>query len=183
MRQTAERDTSDRETDRISPPSLTRLYLEVLRARLPFYARHPIPRVERLWNEAERCLAEFDEACRNKGVPWALVIIPDELQIDPEVQREALARLRVRRDDLDLDGPNQRLVRWSRAREIPVLDLLPLFREEHHRLGRLYFPNDTHWNEKGNRVAGEAVARFVDGLPGWSLLPGDALPAFRPQSR
>jgi hypothetical protein len=173
---------------RYSPPvsapalPLTRLYLEVLRNRLPFYAASPPARVERLWTEALDCLDAFDGACRQVGVPWALVLLPDELQVDPAVRDEALRRLGARADDLDLDGPPRRLLRWAAGRGVPALDLLPLFREESERQGSLYIPSDTHWNVEGNLVAGEAVARFADNLPGWRPRPAGnpvALPADR----
>jgi Arc/MetJ family transcription regulator len=160
----AARDISGRPT---SPAPLTRLYLEVLRNRLPFYAASPPIRIERLWTEAEGYLDAFDRACREATVPWALVIIPDEFQVDPAVREEAIRRLGVRGDDLALDAPPRRLTRWAADRGVPALDLLPLFREEQARRGPLYIPSDTHWNEEGNHLAGEAIARFADGLPGW----------------
>jgi hypothetical protein len=146
---------------------LTRLYLEVLRNRLSFYAATPPASIERLWTQAEGHLDAFDRACRESATPWALVIIPDEFQVDPAVREEAIRRLGAGRDDLDLDAPTGRLVRWASDRRVPALDLLPLFREEQARRGPLYIPNDTHWNEEGNRLAGEAIARFTDSLPGW----------------
>ncbi len=152
-----------------TPAPLTRLYLEVLRNRLPFYAARPPVRIERLWTEAEGYLDAFDRACRESAVPWALVIIPDEFQVDPAVREEAIRRLGARGDDLDLDAPSRRLMRWAFDRRVPALDLLPLFREEQARRGPLYIPSDTHWNEEGNHLAGDAIARFADNLPGWRL--------------
>jgi hypothetical protein len=150
-----------------TPAPLTRLYLEVLRNRIPFYAASHPARIERLWVEAEGYLDAFDRTCRESAVPWALVIIPDEFQVDPAVRDEALRRLGARAEDLDLDAPSRRLVRWASGAHVPVLDLLPLFREEQARLGSLYIPSDTHWNEAGNQLAGEAIARFAESLPGW----------------
>jgi hypothetical protein len=153
---------------------LTRLYLEVIRSRLSFYAAPTPARIERLWTEALDYLDAFDATCRNAGVPWALLIMPDEFQIDPAVRAEALRRLDARADDLDLDGPSRRLTRWASDHRVPALDLIPVFREEQDRHGPFYIPSDTHWNEKGNRLAGEAVARFADSLPGWRPRRADA---------
>jgi hypothetical protein len=157
--------------DNSEPPAtaapLTGLYLEVLRNRLPFYAASPPTRIEHLWTEALGYLDAFDAACRESAVPWALVIIPDEFQVDPSVRGVALRRLGARAGDLDLDGPARRLTRWASDAQVPALDLLPLFREEQVRHGPLYIPSDTHWNEEGNHLAGEAIARFADRLAGW----------------
>jgi hypothetical protein len=52
-------------------------------------------------------------------------------------------------------------------RQIPFLDLEPVFRAEwqaHHR--RFDFDSDRHWNEHGHAVAAAAVASVLQGLPG-----------------
>ena len=53
---------------------------------------------------------------------------------------------------------------WLRREEIPYLDLLPILREvpamddgDRH----LYHKRDTHFNARGNRVVGEALAAFL----------------------
>jgi hypothetical protein len=165
-----------------APAPLTRLYLEVIRNRLAFYAAKPSAPMERLWTEALGYLDEFDASCREAGVPWALVIIPDEFQVDPAVRGEALRRLGAQASDLDLDGPTRRLLRWASDARVPALDLLSLFRAEHARLGSLYLPSDTHWNEEGNRIAGEAIARFATALPAWRSNPA-GVPAARAAGR
>lgn len=159
-----------------APPAapLTRLYLEVLRNRLPFYAASAPASMERLWREAEAHLDAVDRSCREAEVPWGLVIIPDEFQVDAAVREEAIRRLSAHGVDLDFDAPSRRLVSWATHTRVPVLDLLPLFREECARRGPLYIPSDTHWNKEGNRLAGEAVARFADDLPGWRARRGGA---------
>jgi hypothetical protein len=47
---------------------------------------------------------------------------------------------------------------------LPFLDLYDTFRADYAAHGeRLEFPYDWHWNVRGNRLVGEAVARFVAG--------------------
>lgn len=188
-RQAEERRTADATATPASPPPtpgstapLTRLYLQVLYNRLPFYAASPPARVELLWTGAETFLDTFGRSCRNASVPWALVIIPDEFQVDPAVRKEALRRLGARGEELDIDGPPRRLMRWAADHGVPALDLLPIFREETARKGSLYIPSNTHWNEAGNLLAGDAVARFADSLPEWRPRPAGnpaAVPADR----
>jgi hypothetical protein len=96
--------------------------------------------------------------CREAGVPWVLVLIPDEMQVDEAVRRQVLARLGENPRGFDFTGPQSRLSAFAAARGVPVLDLLPVLREAHTLEGRQYVPNDTHWNEKGNANAGRALA-------------------------
>ena len=76
-----------------------------------------------------------------------------ELGADPERFRFRLPR-------------SDRLVTAGRPdNQMPVLDLLPVMRQEHQTRVRLYVPNDTHWNERGNLVAGmRSVGASLDQL-------------------
>ena len=62
----------------------------------------------------------------------------------------------------DLDRPDRRLARICRERNIPLLLLEPLFREQFRRTSKpLHWPVDGHWNVEGNRLAGEMITDFV----------------------
>lgn len=149
---------------------ITRLYRAVLRGRLDVYLRRPDSRIEEHWRTVESLLAEFDVCCRQARTPWALVILPDEIQVDPEVRAQAL--LPAESERYDFDAPQTHLLHWAAARGVPALDLLPVFRAAQAGRGRLYLPNDTHWNAAGNRLAGEAVAEFMLGAWDGSFAAG-----------
>ena len=145
---------------------VSELYLKIVPHNLPVFLRDPDPRMTALWTEAESYLKRIDEICRAAGVPWLLVLIPDEIQIDPLIRSQVLAGLGFSGDDYDFDAPQRRLKLWAGKLGIPVLDLLPVMREEHRPAARLYVPNDTHWNERGNFIAGQAVAKAISDLNG-----------------
>jgi len=140
------------------------MYLKTVSNNLPVFLRATDPRTAALWTEAEGYLGRIDEICRSAGVPWLLVLIPDEMQVDPVVRSEVLARLEVSADDYDFDAPQHRLGTFGRDRKVAVLDLLPVMRAEHSPTARLYVPNDTHWNKRGNFIAGRAVAEAISDL-------------------
>ena len=65
---------------------------------------------------------------------------------------------------LDRHALRRRLVEWCEAQDIPCLDLWPVLDavaplEDGDR--HLYLLRDTHWNARGNEVAGRALAPFV----------------------
>ena len=136
-------------------------YLLIQKKRLPVYGRAPSEHVESLWTKAEGVLREFDRLCRQASVPWILLLIPAEEQVDPEVRRGVWEALTLDPDAYDLDAPQRRLKLFSQSMGIEVLDLLPDFRAAHDAGERLYIPNDTHWNSRGNRLAGEVLARRI----------------------
>ena len=102
-----------------------------------------------------------------------VMLIPDEFQVEDALWTAVVASAGA---PLDRDRP-QALVRPMLEREgIPCLDLFPVFdarsdldllpilravppMEDGRR--RVYHQRDTHWNARGNRAAGEALARFV----------------------
>jgi hypothetical protein len=90
--------------------------------------------------------------------PWAMVLLPAEEQLEPELQRLYLQRLRAVPDENDFDKPQRLLGDCGRARGVRVVDLLPLFRSKAGGR-RLYIPNDVHWNREGHALAAEAVLR------------------------
>lgn len=96
-------------------------------------------------------------------VPLAVMLIPDEFQVDDELW----SRILTQEGTAGLDrGRAQRVIIEQLASEgIPYLDLLRELRAgcaPHHRGDRhCYHLRDTHWNARGNRLAGEALARFL----------------------
>ena len=99
-------------------------------------------------------------------VPFAIMMIPDEFQIDDELW----AAIEESRDGtaLSRDLPQQVLGEWLMKEKIPYLDLLPVLRSQcapHHQgEGHCYHLRDTHFNARGNRLAGEELARFLTRL-------------------
>ncbi len=136
-------------------------YLYMLSQNLPVYLRNPGSDTSELWDQAEDHLKRIDSMCLNAGIPWLLVLIPGEVQVDPEIRSQVLEGLNRVPEDYDFDVPQRRLKEFARTRQIPVIDLLPALREAHQAEGRQYVPNDTHWNTRGNATTGRAMAEEI----------------------
>ena len=97
-------------------------------------------------------------------VPIGFVLIPDEFQVEDDLWAELV---RMSGDSLDRDRPQRLVGDWLRRMDLPVLDLLPALRSvEPLADGRrhVYHLQDTHFNARGNAVAGRVLASFVDSL-------------------
>jgi hypothetical protein len=103
---------------------------------------------------------EIKTVCDNHGIQLFVMLIPDELQVDPELQERVLAKIGAGKDKMDFDRPNKHLVNELRARNIRYLDVLEPFRLR-SRVVRLYKPRDTHWNIAGNRLASDLLYDFL----------------------
>jgi len=96
-------------------------------------------------------------------IPMACLLIPDEFQVEEAPWRDIEWAGIARRADRDL--PQKIVGAWLDERGIPYVDLLPLLRavpplEDGSR--HVYHVRDTHWNARGNRIAGEALADLIE---------------------
>jgi hypothetical protein len=91
-----------------------------------------------------------------------VMIIPDEYQIEDELWEKVVAE--VGDPALDRYRVQSLILPWLAEQGIPCLDLTPRMLaepplEDGNR--HLYHLRDTHWNARGNRIAGEALAEFL----------------------
>lgn len=96
------------------------------------------------------------------SIPLCVLLIPDEFQVEDDVWRDVLDASGG--EALVRDRAQELLVPWFSENGVACLDLLPIFRAVPAMPdGRkhLYHLRDTHWNARGNRVAGEALAEFL----------------------
>lgn len=96
-------------------------------------------------------------------VPIACVLIPDEYQVEDSLWDELRAGGLSERADRDL--PQKLLGAWLDEQQVPYVDLLPVLRTEPPlRDGRrhVYHLRDTHFNARGNRIAGIALAELIE---------------------
>ena len=109
-------------------------------------------------------LRRMRELCGD--VPFAIMLIPDELQVEDALWERVL-ELVPEGVALERDLPQRRIVAFLEQDGIPHLDLLPILRAvEPLEDGRLhvYHLRDTHFNARGNRVVGEALAELAADL-------------------
>ena len=145
-----------------SPPLSPQAYREVEARRLAICFHSPPRGLEKKWERTFAYLAGVVQECKGHDVPLAVVLIPDEFQVNPAVLTDALAEARIATSVVDLELPQRRLSAFFGDRGVPCLDLLPAF--GHAR--DLYAPFDTHWNVRGNRLAADQLRKWLCGQ-GW----------------
>ncbi|HEY1587907.1 MAG TPA: hypothetical protein VGH63_19540, partial [Polyangia bacterium] len=91
----------------------------------------------------------------------AVLLIPDELQVEDPLWRDVSARAGV---PLDRDRAQRLLATTLRQKGVPYLDLLPILRAEpagSDGMRHLFHHDDSHLNARGNAIAGAALATFL----------------------
>jgi hypothetical protein len=148
-------------SDRLAAPALSpTIFREVEARRLAICLKETSPSMEKKWRIALDDLDGIVGACKRRGVALAVVLIPDEFQVNNLVLQDALADSETTLEHLDLEGPQRRLALFFKERNVPCLDLLPAFR----KVPNTYALCDTHWNVVGNHLAAREIAAWLSAL-------------------
>ncbi len=155
--------------DRLSNPPLSASAFRAIEARrLAVCFRSAPSGMEKKWERALAYLAQIADDCNRRGVPLAVVLIPDEFQTNPAVHANAMADAGVSASAVDIELPQRRLRSFFNERQVPCLDLLPVF----PKTPDTYAVHDTHWNVAGNRLAADEMSKWLRCLPCYPKLSG-----------
>jgi hypothetical protein len=147
-------------TDDDTRPTFTEdAFLGIERQRfLDIATRSPPP--EERWRETVPILEKIRSTARNFGADYALLIHPDQFQVERELRESLIARTGVASSDVDLDAAQRFLTADAVRASVPVVDLLPEFRRVGER-GGLYRNRDTHYSTRGNELAADLAAEAL----------------------
>ena len=121
------------------------------------HLKRPTPRTEMAFRETIGILDQMASRCEAADSRLVLMLLPRSWQVYPGELNELMTALNISRADLDTDRPQRMLLEWGAERGIPVIDVLPQFREAARGASRarLYFTPDSHMTP----AAHEIVAR------------------------
>ena len=114
----------------------------------------------------------INQICIAKNIKLLIVLMPSEIQVDKNLQKEVEVRLNdslyklVDSYDnliksINYSLPNTLVKNELNRQKIQYLDLLEPFQERALR-ERLYKPNDTHWNITGNLFAAQLIYEYIN---------------------
>ncbi len=117
------------------------------------------------WEKTGAVLEQLASEVRGQGRKLAVIYVPSRMEVDGRAWRPTLRRFEMSESQSDRRLVYEGLREICARLSLPLCDLTPsLKRVEHGFLGGPYFPDDGHWNERGHRVAAEAVVDFLAGL-------------------
>lgn len=115
----------------------------------------------------DHLLVHLSGEAKQIGAKTAFVIVPFNVAVHSDVEAsyaQSLAQTVKAATGLGVNPtlPNQLFAALMQQRNLPVLDLHPVFVEASRAGGEaLYWPVDPHWTVSGNKLAGESVARWL----------------------
>jgi len=141
-----------------------RQYREALKAQM---RNHLNPPFRNDWDRnnfaaTQKVIAAMAQIGRDQNMVFAVVLLPSEVQVDPDVRNEFLhlADGVISPEEMDFTEPQKTLTEIFQSMNIPIVDLLPDFVQA-GREKRLYLLRDTHWNEEGNTLAAKLLLEPV----------------------
>ena len=137
-------------------------YLKVESGRSNMYIRG-YKRFNKSVDTAMMYLEKIQTLCKERKIRLVVVLIPDELQINRDLEKTIHAKFhsKVGDNDWDITLPNHTLAARLTKAEIDNIDLYDSFRAAGAQK-RLYKPRDTHWNIEGNQFAANAISTYIE---------------------
>jgi lysophospholipase L1-like esterase len=134
---------------------------------LRVYSTETIPKLENAWERTRRLLVKLSREARDNGSRFAVVYVPNNMELDEDAWRYGMLRYQINEASWDRRLVLRRLQGITGQASIPLLDLTTALRAVD--LGpqkRPYFQEDGHWNAAGHAAAGRAVQGFLE-TAGW----------------
>jgi hypothetical protein len=117
------------------------------------------------WSETIAVLERLRRAVEESGATYVLLIHPDRFQIEDDLRAELAGAEGESDDRYDFDAPQRFLAEYCRSQQVPCIDLLREFRER-GAAGGLFVFRDPHYDNAGNRLAADLIARRLTPLLG-----------------
>lgn len=121
------------------------------------YRKDYEPRTDEAVAKVEKLLLAMAALARERGIPLVFIVMPTREQVYPENYDFSADAFMA---GYELDKPQRLLAEFFERNALTWLDLTPAFRQAPHDT-MLYYALDQHWNERGNALAGRAIAEFL----------------------
>ena len=114
------------------------------------------PDIEEIYDHFFKLVSYFQSSL---GDDLVFILVPDEFQVNDSLYQTILEQ-KSTQEIYVRDYPQQKITSYFSDNRIRYLDLLPQMRKA-NSVERTYHLQNTHWNARGNEVAGNAIADYL----------------------
>jgi hypothetical protein len=125
--------------------------------------RHPAPETIAFGVQlTDSLFSRLQQVASGGGARVAIMLLPLRVQLSDSSFADLVRNAGVSNGAMVLDQPQQDLRRIAERLQIPLIDLLPAFRQwTADSSAALFLERDGHWNELGHRLAARTAAEAV----------------------
>jgi hypothetical protein len=135
----------------------TRVRLDRRKLRLPFMLEPD--GFDSAWALAAKEIDSAIEQSKRINATFVLLYFPSKEEIYWDLigyERQEFPAFAEQKDRISMATRE-----FCRSRELACFDLTPALKKDALQREDLYYPFDTHWNERGNRLAAHEIYRFL----------------------
>ena len=107
-----------------------------------------------------KSITEMARLLKARNISFVVAIFPDEFQVNERLAQDVFTKLKLNRNDYQLDLTQRVLKEFLKSQDIPYIDMLPRFKQVSEEKS-LYIFRDTHWNEAGNQLAADILYEYL----------------------
>jgi hypothetical protein len=115
--------------------------------------------LQRGWDMTFQLFNRIQESGHSVGAETVVFLIPLSIQLYGERLAKLLTDHGATRDEIDLEKPQTKMVRFGQVSGIEIIDLFPNFLDRVQEDQRILHVADGHWNAEGHRLAVDVVSR------------------------
>jgi hypothetical protein len=131
-------------------------YLQELESRSEIYLKLWPQSIDASWNHTRATMQRMVHYLRDRNIPLAVILIPDQVQVDPQLREELITAFSLRGELYDFGKPQALFHVWCGENDVPCIDLREVFASE-GKPSDLFLLNDMHWSVAGHTHAAETV--------------------------
>ncbi len=135
------------------------IFLKIEKRRAELFTTEGRETLRTLVAETADVIARMRDDAEAAGARFVVVVIPDELQVN-DVLRRNVEQARGGQG-IDADGTEQIVAEALDVREIDYVETVYELRREAQEVRSPYGTNDTHWDARGNEIAGHVLAEHL----------------------
>ncbi|PIQ75851.1 hypothetical protein COU78_01835 [Candidatus Peregrinibacteria bacterium CG10_big_fil_rev_8_21_14_0_10_49_24] len=131
-------------------------FLRIEREKMYLFEKEKQTYVNSLIADILPALEQMKETADSAGALFAVVVMPEEMQVDAKVRAQVSGTRQRVSENYDFEWVQNTVVDLLRKQNIMAIDVLPALRTT-AKTGAVYSNRNTHWNAEGNRIASQQI--------------------------
>lgn len=136
-------------------------YLNLERSRMRFCDPKNAERFEPHVKRGLSSLRSMRDLTVQAGGEFMVIAYPDEFQVSRKLREEVIHFYNLDVTSFQWDRAQQLLRQFCASEGIDFHDLLPGFQQANEEGQVLYIPQNSHWNQEGNRLAADLISDIL----------------------